>query len=136
MYDLFSDFENLFSGFDALFGSEGAQRYGNEKKCPVCGHTWSDFRETGRFGCPQCYKTFREPVAETIRQIHSTSVHTGKVPSKSGESIRRKREYETLKAQLQVAVKNEDYETAAKLHKKIREIENNPNRGGDNHDLV
>jgi protein arginine kinase activator len=121
MYDLFSDFENFFNNFDAFMQPV---TYQEAKKCPVCGHTWSDFRRTGRFGCSECYKTFRAPVTETIKQIHATTKHTGKIPSKSGSALKKKRQYEALKAQLQEAVKNEDYETAAKLHKQIRAMEN------------
>ena len=59
-----------------------------------------------------------------MKQIHTNSSHTGKIPSKSGEKLKKKRVYEELKLNLQKAVANEDYETAAKLHKKIREMEN------------
>jgi protein-arginine kinase activator protein McsA len=77
-----------------------------------------------KLGCSECYKVFRGPVTETLRQIHPSTVHVGKIPSKSGEELKLKRKYETLKQELSAAVKNEDYETAAKLHKQIREIEN------------
>ena len=121
MYDLFSDFENFFNNIDAFMQPI---TYQEAQKCPVCGHTWSDFKRTGRFGCGECYKAFRTPVASTLKQIHSTTAHTGKIPSKSGSELKKKRQYEALKAQLQDAVKNEDYETAAKLHKQIRAMEN------------
>ena len=120
MYDFFSDFSDLFSALDSMMQPAESESI---KKCPVCGHTWADFRRTGRFGCGECYNTFRPQAASTLRQIHSTTKHVGKIPSKSGESVKKKREYETLKAQLQIAVQNEDYETAAKLHKKIRAME-------------
>ena len=118
MYDLFSDF---FDGFDMFMQPVTVKE---EKKCPVCGHTYSDFRRTGKIGCSECYKVFRAPIAETLRQGQPSTVHTGKIPSKSGEELKLKRKYETLKQELSAAVKNEDYETAAKLHKQIREIEN------------
>lgn len=118
MYDLFSDF---FDGFDMFFQPVTVKE---EKKCPVCGNTYSDFRRTGKLGCGECYNTFRAPVTETLRQIQPSTQHTGKIPSKSGEELKLKRKYETLKQELSNAVKNEDYETAAKLHKQIREIEN------------
>ena len=118
MYDLFSDF---FYGFDIFMQPVTVKE---EKKCPVCGHTYSDFRRTGKIGCSECYKVFRTPIAETLRQVQPSTVHTGKIPSKSGEELKLKRKYETLKQELSAAVKNEDYETAAKLHKQIREIEN------------
>lgn len=118
MYDLFSDF---FDGFDIFMQPVTAKE---EKKCPVCGHTYSDFRHTGKIGCSECYKVFRAPISETLRQVQPSTIHKGKIPSKSGEELKLKRKYETLKQELAAAVKNEDYETAAKLHKQIREIEN------------
>lgn len=118
MYDLFSDF---FDGFDMFMQPVTVKE---EKKCPVCGHTYSDFRRTGKLGCGECYKTFRAPVEQTLRQIHPATVHTGKIPSKSGAELKLRKQYETLKRELSAAVKNEDYETAAKLHKQIREMEN------------
>lgn len=126
MYDLFSDFENFFNSFDAFMQP---MTYKDTQKCPVCGHTWSDFKNIGRFGCGNCYKTFRAPASSTIKQIHATTQHTGKIPSKAGDSLRKKRQYEALKAQLQEAVKNEDYETAAKLHKQIRTMESEKQKG-------
>lgn len=117
MYDLFSDF---FDAFD-MFAQPVS--YKEEKKCPVCGRTYSQFARDGKLGCGECYKTFRAPVSEVLRQIHSTTRHTGKVPSKSGSKIKKQRKYEQLKSQLQEAVKNENYELAAKLHKEIRAME-------------
>ncbi len=118
MYDLFSDF---FDGFDLFMQPVTVKE---AKKCPVCGHTYADFRRTGKIGCSECYNTFREPIAQTLRQIHTDTAHKGKIPSKSGEELKLKRRYESLKEELAAAVRNEDYEKAAKLHKQIREIEN------------
>ncbi len=118
MYDLFSDF---FDGFDIFMQPSPVKE---EKKCPVCGHTYSDFMRTGKIGCSECYKTFRSPIKQTLSRIHPNTVHTGKIPSKSGEELKLKRKYESLKTQLSAAVKNEDYETAAKLHKEIKAMEN------------
>lgn len=118
MYDLFSDF---FDGFDDMFMQPVTIK--EEKKCPVCGHTYSDFRRTGKLGCSECYNVFRTPISQTLRGIQPGNVHKGKIPSKSGEELKLKRRYEELKNKLSQAVKNEDYETAAKLHKQIREIE-------------
>ncbi len=122
MYDLFSDF---FNGFDMFFEPTTVKE---EKKCPVCGSTYSDFRRTGKLGCGECYNTFRQAVAQTLRQVQPSIQHTGKIPPKSGEELKLKKKYEQLKQELSAAVKNEDYETAAKLHKQVREIENEVKR--------
>jgi protein arginine kinase activator len=117
MYDLFSDF---FDAFDMF----AQPTYSKEKKCPVCGRTYYEFTKTGKFGCGECYKTFRNSAASVLKQVHSTTKHTGKIPSKSGDALKKQRKYDNLKAQLQEAVKNENYELAAKLHKEIRAMEN------------
>lgn len=117
MFDLFSDF---FDGFDVFMQPAVTKE---EKRCPVCGRTYSDFRRTGKLGCGECYKTFRSAVAETLRQVHSSNVHTGKIPSKSGEELKLKRRLTELKNELAEAVKAEDYERAAKLHKEVRAME-------------
>lgn len=117
MYDLFSDF---FDGFD-IFKTPNV--YQEEKRCPVCGMTYSDFRRTGRLGCGACYETFKAPLTQILRQIHQNPVHAGKIPSKNGIKLKQKRQLEALKSQLSDAVKREDYESAAKLHKQIKEIE-------------
>lgn len=118
MYDLFSDF---FDGFDWLMQPTVPKE---EKKCPICGCTYSDFRRSGKLGCGECYNTFRNAVSDTLKQIQPSISHTGKLPSKSGEELKLKRKYDSLKQELARAVKEEDYEKAAKLHKQIREIEN------------
>ena len=120
MYDLFSDFFNDFGGFDVFMQPTARQA---EKKCPVCGHTYSDFRRTGKIGCSECYKVFRPAITATLRQVQPSVTHTGKIPSKSGEELKQKRRYESLKQELSAAVKNEDYEKAAKLHKELKTIE-------------
>ncbi len=114
MYDLFSDFFESFDNFDVFTGQSQV------KTCPKCGRSYGDFRKTGRLGCAQCYETFSAPIAQTMRQIHGKFTHTGKIPSRSGDELRKKRRYEELKRDLQKAVSREDYETAAKLHKELK----------------
>lgn len=115
MYDLFSEIFN-----DLGFVSPIQH---TELKCPLCGHTYSDFRNSGKLGCGECYNTFRAPLSVTLKQIHQNPVHKGKVPKTYDEKIRKKRELENLKAELSTAVKAEDYEAAAKIHKRIKDLE-------------
>lgn len=128
MMDLFSELFNMFDDFGAFgsFGAPSSQQQvmqNSSKTCPVCGHTWADFTRTGRFGCGECYKTFSGGAEQVLRQIHSSSEHIGKVPSKSSTEIKMKRKLEELKRRLKEAVAAEDYETAAKLHSEIKAIE-------------
>ena len=118
MYDIFSEFADFFDSFDVF------PTYREVKSCPNCGHTYQSFQKTGKFGCAKCYETFREPVNLTLRQIHQNSKHTGKIPSGSAQELKLKRKYEELKIALSEAVKAEDYEKAAKLHKELKALGN------------
>lgn len=94
----------------------------NDVKCNVCGLSYSRFRETGRFGCGNCYKVFGERLNPLFKKVHGNTSHTGKIPNRAGGKIKVLREIEKLKQQLDEAVKNEEYEKAASIRDKIREI--------------
>lgn len=121
MIDLFSELFGMFDDFDNVFTVNTQPK--ESKKCPVCSSTWEDFNKTGKFGCGECYKVFEGGAERVLRQIHSSSQHAGKIPSKSGAEVKAKRRLENLKKELKEAVANEDYERAAKLHNQIKELE-------------
>lgn len=121
MMDLFSE---LFDMFDSMGTFSAPQMVQKENRvCPVCGHTWADFNKTGKFGCGECYHVFSNGTSAVLRQIHSSSQHVGKIPSKSSADIKVKRRLEDLKKKLKEAVAAENYEKAAKLHAEIKSIE-------------
>lgn len=121
IFDSFDDFGDLDAFFsDPIYSSTHTQ----VKRCS-CGRTYSDFEKSGRLGCDKCYDTFRKELNVLLRQIHSNNIHRGKIPSNCLGDIKKKRLYENLKAQLEEAVRNEDYEKAAKLHKEIKAIDEN-----------
>ena len=118
-------FDELFNEIWNDFGSFMSYKtgYKEEKKCPKCSRTLADFKRTSRLGCDECYKTFHDEIAGVLRQIHANDTHNGKIPSKSGNEIKLKRKKEELKAKLSEAVKAENYEEAARLHKEIKSLE-------------
>ena len=89
--------------------------------CSGCGLSWADFMKTGRLGCPQCYDTFMEELKVLTRRIHGSNKHIGnRLPVQIGE---KKESVISLKRKLQDAIKKEEYELAAELRDRIREIE-------------
>ena len=97
--------------------------YREVTRCPMCGQSFSDFKRTGKLGCSECYNTFKVPLTEVLRQVHRNPVHTGKIPGNMRAELSKKQKLSELKSALQDAVKQENYEEAAKLHKEILEIE-------------
>lgn len=97
-------------------------------KCAHCALGYEDFRKSGRLGCSECYISFREQLSALLKKIHGSNRHLGKSPLKLAEGVKEKVEGLTdLRNQLHEAVQQEDFEKAAALRDKIRELEKKSN---------
>jgi protein arginine kinase activator len=127
--------ENLIAGFldeeDQGITSEKDKK-AVKVRCK-CGWTNVDFRKTGYLGCPLCYSTFKKSLTPLLRRIHGNNKHIGKIPGKIPvkEKIVEKNIVEKdinnaikLKEKLQVCIKEERYEEAAKIRDEIKALEN------------
>jgi len=92
-------------------------------RCPNCGLTYEDFRKAGRLGCGKCYVTFKKYLSSLLKKIHGSNQHLGKTPAKVSKTVKVKSELQDLKDKLQNAVLAEEFEEAARLRDKIRELE-------------
>lgn len=92
--------------------------------CPACGITFAEYLQKGRLGCPQDYEFFREQVDPLLEKIHGKNRHVGRLPrGTDAEATRRTDELVRLRRDLQQAVRAEQYETAARLRDRIRQME-------------
>lgn len=91
--------------------------------CPFCGQTIEQFSTMKRIGCEKCYSHFSRFLDPIIRKIQFSNTHIGKIPKGANPRLKLSRELDSLKAQLNDAVKAEEYEKAAILRDKIRKIE-------------
>lgn len=100
---------------------------GSVPACPDCGMTLSEFKARGRFGCPRDYEVFAEHLDPLFERIHDTQParHQGRLPQASGEPeiVTRRRKTAELKARLDAAVAEENYELAARLRDEINGLE-------------
>ena len=87
-------------------------------KCPVCGFTQAEFKKHGRLGCSACYDTFADSLGSLLKAMHKGTHHTGKRPARVAKRVK------GLRADLQKAVRAEDYESAASLRDQIHRLEN------------
>ncbi|MDD3839500.1 MAG: UvrB/UvrC motif-containing protein [Clostridia bacterium] len=129
-FALFTPFSinDLLSGFlDAGYDSQLDYGYTSTIKCESCGMSYDDFKKHGRLGCSDCYASFDSRLLPLIRKIHGNVQHIGKVPRKAGDHVRLKRERTSLKNKLQEAIKKEEFEKAAEIRDKIKEIESRLN---------
>ena len=93
-----------------------------EEQCDRCGMTYDEFRKYGRLGCDNCYKVFEKKLISIIDTIHKHTRHKGKVPTAYREKYIKIEEIRELNKQLKEAVEKEEYEKAAVLRDKIREL--------------
>lgn len=90
--------------------------------CPSCGISFSEICEKSRVGCGECYNAFRSRLVRPLKQIHGNVVHTGKIPKRAGSKLSLDREIEKLESELSSAVMKQEFEQAAKLRDKIKEL--------------
>lgn len=94
----------------------------SKEKCPVCGITLTDFKKEGRLGCGKCYKAFETSLAPLLKRIHGRTSHTGKIIGVIGNEATRST-LQKLRTALQNAVSREEFEEAARIRDKIKELE-------------
>jgi len=92
--------------------------------CERCNTTLSQFTKSGKLGCPQCYKAFREQLTPMLQQIHGRVQHAGRKPLDDEAAQRRRDVYDRLTRQLEQAVAVEDFETAAILRDQLKHLSN------------
>jgi protein arginine kinase activator len=113
-----------------LFKTLG-QMEGVTGTCAGCGMSYSDFRDTGRLGCARCYEAFLSELRPLIRRVHGEVRHVGKVPPRDGELSDHSARLRRLNEDLERAIGEEEYERAADLRDRIRELEAAPTSGDD-----
>ncbi len=103
------------------------------QRCPDCGLTWQEFKDTGLLGCGRDYDLFEKQLQGVIeRAQHGGTHHTGKTSASSAPGAApaaedpvklRQAEIKRLKKELDIAVKEESYETAARIRDQIKSME-------------
>ena len=116
---------DLLAGL-ADFGKSPKEEEAKETvKCSKCGMSYDDFRKFGRLGCGHCYESFKMHLGTLLKKVHGSNHHLGKTPTKIPQSEKKIIEdFQELKIQLEKAIQMENFELAAEIRDKIRELEN------------
>ncbi|MCL1936692.1 MAG: UvrB/UvrC motif-containing protein [Defluviitaleaceae bacterium] len=115
--DLLFNFTN-FHPFD-----KEKEKEVNDISCEGCSLTLYEFKKIGKLGCGKCYESFKKDINNIIEKIQWSEKHKGKIPKTNAASLIIKKEIETLKEELKNHIDLEQYEEAAKIRDKIKEIE-------------
>ncbi len=105
-------------GNDSLIG-----KIANEIHCKTCNSTLNDFKQTGLFGCPDCYETFADEIIPVLQKTQPAVSHKGNNPVKKEESPEDKEKAEKLEKlqnELKQMIDEEKYEEAAHIRDEIK----------------
>lgn len=92
--------------------------------CHHCGATLDDFRETGRLGCADCYRSFERSLRDLLRRLHGSTRHVGERYVVPGVSPAPEPSTgELLREQLRQAIESERFELAAQIRDQLRAAE-------------
>lgn len=128
--NVFGDMEDEFSNFLGSFFGNVLPARTQATRCEFCGSTYSDIAKSGHVGCANCYNVFADELFPSIRRIHGNTTHCGKNSRPAEKAKQSKPAEETkedkskrLKAELDKAIEEQNFEHAAELRDKIKELE-------------
>ncbi len=118
------DANSLADILSSMFGDCADTGLLDKKVCGCCKSSFNDIIKSGKVGCPECYKTFKAELLPYIKRIHGNVKHIGKFPNTSLLAVSdNQTRLAALKEQLQLLVKEEEFEKAAQVRDEIRSIE-------------
>lgn len=110
--------------------------------CPTCKTSYEELVKNSCFGCADCYGVFDLLVNDSIKQMQGSGAHVGKKPltdqvkpeetdMKKEACDAKEQEIRILQAKLLEAVKEEEYELAARYRDQIKEIKEGKETDGE-----
>ncbi len=95
-----------------------------ELTCPNCKMTFVEFRNSGLLGCPCDYDAFEKALLPLVERAHEgASHHIGKTPRRKAAPLTAENDLIKLRNELNRAVTDEQYEAAARIRDRIRNLE-------------
>ncbi|MFQ6007668.1 MAG: UvrB/UvrC motif-containing protein [Candidatus Zixiibacteriota bacterium] len=118
---------DILSGLAADTHTSGKEKVKDNITCQKCGLSFEAFTRQGRFGCGDCYRTFRHRLEPIMRKIHGASLHRGRTPqfeavASKGSQLIPVKEEERLEEELKKAIEMEDFERAAEIRDKLKTL--------------
>ena len=123
---------DLLAGLADFGKTAGGEAEKVDLQCPNCGMAYEEFRKFGRLGCSECYEAFKMYLTTLLKKIHGSNQHLGKTPVRMPQAEKKRIEsLQDLRNQLMQAIQMEDFEKAAQLRDRIREVEKLENKEPD-----
>ncbi|PAD68058.1 hypothetical protein CHH83_15555 [Bacillus sp. 7586-K] len=96
----------------------------DQPHCEQCKMTLQQFKKVGRFGCSNCYPTFKNYITPILKRVHGgNTVHAGKIPKRIGGDLHIRKQIEILKNKINEYILQEEFEKAAEVRDEIKSLE-------------
>jgi protein arginine kinase activator len=106
---------------DAVPAVKVPEKIEKDVECPNCKMKLSEFKAKGWLGCAECYNAFFDEIEQLFKQVHGASTHKGKMYTR--RMVTKKRvSIKQLRAELDTAIKSEQFELAAELRDAINSL--------------
>ncbi len=117
-------FDDFFAPFADLLSFEKVA----DIVCPVCKTTLRQFKSSLKLGCPNCYEAFKNEVNSTLKRIAPNENHKQEklndyIKKQAKKPVTKQEKIAALRVEMAQAIKEERYEDAGKLKKKIQKLE-------------
>ncbi len=114
---------DLLAGITTASQKKQTQKEQKEVRCSSCDLTLSQFQSSGRFGCADCYESFKDDILPLVQKIHDSRQHVGKMPKRVTRKVSMLTEVRRLQLDLRKVVKSEEYEKAVAIRDQIKTLE-------------
>ena len=87
------DFSDFFGSFLEDFTTPDYMPLLNEAKqikCDICGSTFEDIINTGKYGCSNCYDVFEDRMDPILKKLQGSNRHNGRLGKISDNKIKYK----------------------------------------------
>ena len=111
--------KNLFTNYELNKKLEQE----NSPACPCCGEKLLDIKFKQKIGCPACFSFFQNEIEEMLRKKKKDLRYTGIIPKAKNLFAEKKITSAELKLELRKAIDAEEYEKAAFLRDKLKDLE-------------
>ncbi len=124
--ELFGDFEKTMQShlFGGLFDSVC-----EERRCPSCGLTFSEYKRSGLLGCPSCYDVFHEELLPYIARIQGKIEHVGKSGGVNTDEHDLLIKLSALQKQMEEALSRGDFSEAGRINDRMNALKKRADGG-------
>lgn len=125
--EMFGGFENEVANavLNGLFGEPVFE----QRSCPACGLTFTEYEKSGLLGCPSCYDVFKEELIPYITRIQGKTVHVGKGGGVYTSEHDLRLKLSSLQQAMESALSRGDYSEAGRINEQMNALKKR-NAGG------